>query len=251
MKATKSVLASCIAAAILAGCANVPEGAGSNPADPWESMNRQTAAFNDVMDKYLGEPLARGYKAVVPEVARDRVTGVLSNLREPSNIVNNGLQGKGEGMLASIFRLLINTTLGLGGMFDVAGSCANQPERNEDFGQTLAVWGVPQGPYFVIPFLGPSGVRDAPARFVDWATTPTTYYGSAPVAWGVTGVKLLDARTRLLPATDLLKDAVDPYVMAREAYLSSRRNAIYDGNPPVEFAPDEFEDEDEPRKEVK
>ena len=138
---------------------------------------------------------------------------------------------------------MINTTLGLGGMYDVAGTAANQPTRREDFGQTLAVWGVGNGPYFVIPFLGPSTLRDAPSLGVDYLTAPQTWLDGGWAEWAAWGVFAMDYRLRMMPATDLLEGAVDPYLMAREAYLSTRRNAVYDGNPPLEFPEDEFEDE--------
>lgn len=229
----------------MVGCASVPEDAGQNPNDPWEKLNRQTYAMNTVLDDYLLQPVAKGYTKVIPQVVRNRVTGVFSNLGEPSNALNNALQGKAEGAFVSVFRLLINTTFGLGGMFDVAGEVGGQAERSEDFGQTLQVWGVPTGPYFVIPFLGPSTVTDASGLVVDYFSEPMTYVDDDKISWGAWVVYGVDFRARMLPATDLLKGAVDPYIMAREAYLSNRRNAVYDGNPPLVLTPDEFEDEDE------
>ena len=145
------------AVASLAGCVSVPDNAGQDPSDPWETMNRNTFAFNQKLDTYVYRPVAKGYEFVVPEYARERIGNIYVNLNEPANAINNALQGKGEGALVSLFRLMINTTLGLGGMYDVAGTAANQPTRREDFGQTLAVWGVGNGPYFVIPFLGGLG----------------------------------------------------------------------------------------------
>lgn len=230
---------------LLSGCAQIPENSGNDPVDPWETMNRHTYAFNDTLDTYVARPIAKGYERVVPKDVREGVGNVFTNLEEPYNALNNTLQGKGEGALVSVFRFLINTTLGVGGIFDVAGKVGGQPERNEDFGQTLAVWGVPQGPYFVIPFLGPSTVRDAAAKPVGYFSAPMTYVPNDAIGWGSWGVYAVDLRAKLLPATDLLKDAVDPYLMAREAYLSTRKNAVYDGNPPFEFPKDEFEDEDE------
>lgn len=240
-----SLAAGFASALVLAGCASVPPDAGTNPEDPWEKMNRQTFMMNTVLDEFMMRPIAKGYVNVVPEPVRTGVTNVFVNLGEPSNVVNNALQGKGEDTLASVFRFLINTTFGLGGVFDVAGTVGNQPERREDFGQTLQVWGVPRGPYFVIPFLGPSTVTDAAGDVVDCFGEPMTYVENDLVSWGSWGVYAVDLRARMLPATDLLRDSIDPYVMAREAYFSTRRNAVYDGNPPLELTPDEFEDEDE------
>ena len=244
-KMMKKTLAAAAAALLLAGCASVPDNAGENPNDPWEKLNRQTFAMNDTLDKYIARPIAKGYIWLVPQWGRDRVTGIFSNLGEPANAINNTLQGKGEGAAASIFRFLINTTFGLGGMFDVAGSVGGVAEHEEDFGQTLQVWGVPSGPYFVIPFLGPSTVTDASGKVVDYFTEPTTYIEDDVVEWSVFGVEAINMRANLMPATDMLADAVDPYVMAREAYLSKRRNDVYDGDAPMVLTPDEFEDEDE------
>ncbi len=236
------------ASLMLAGCVSVPEGAGSDPKDPWESLNRNTFAFNRKLDTYVVRPIAKGYEYVVPGMVRDRIGNVYTNLGEPKNLLNNALQGKPEGALVSLFRFMINSTLGLGGMFDVAGSAANQPVCEEDFGQTLGVWGVHDGPYFVIPFVGPSSVRDTVGLGVGYFSWPMTYADAGYVEWGMWGLFAVDLRYRMLPATDLLEGAVDPYIMAREAYLGSRRNAVYDGNPPVEFTDDEFEDEEEESK---
>lgn len=235
-----AALAGAAAVLAVAGCAQIPEGAGNDPQDPWETLNRHTFAFNQKFDSVVLRPIAKGYQWAVPQVMRDSIGNVFVNLGEPSNILNNALQGKGEGALVSMFRLMINTTLGVGGLFDVAGVAANQPERSEDFGQTLAVWGVGEGPYFVIPFLGPSTVRDAGGLVVDYFSEPMTYADNDWVEWGLWGVKVVSVREKLLPATDLLKGAVDPYLMAREAYLSNRRNAVYDGNPPLESLDDMF-----------
>ena len=235
----------CLATLFVTGCTSVPPDAGSMPSDPWEKLNRQTYAFNQTVDSYVLEPVARGYTKIVPEPAREGVGNFFGNLREPRNVLNNSLQGKGEGALVSVFRFLINTSFGLGGIFDVAGEVGGQPERPEDFGQTLAVGGTPNGPYFVVPCLGPSTVRDAGGLAVDWGTSPVTYLENDLVSWGMWGLDGVDFRAKMLPATDLLKSAVDPYIMAREGYLSTRRNAVYDGNPPLDLTVDEFEDEED------
>lgn len=245
MKIKKTLLVcSSVAAMLLAGCAQIPEGAGENPADPWEKMNRQTTAFNDVVDQYFMEPVARGYRKVTPEPVREGISNVFSNLGEPRNFVNNALQGKGRSALASLYRLIINTVFGLGGIFDVAGSVAGVAEESTGFGTTLGVWGVPQGPYLVLPFVGPSSVRDAPGFVVDQVAYPLNYYCEEGwVYWTVSGVHAVSVRSELLPLTDTLKNSVDPYVMTREAYFGNRRKAlgIEDENP---FAVDEFEDEE-------
>ncbi len=245
MKLRKKFLFSVFAAAVLlGGCAQIPPGAGQNPADPWESLNRNTAAFNDVADRYVMEPVARSYRAVVPEPVREGVSNVLSNLTEPRNLINNVLQGNVEGAFASLYRLVVNTIFGIGGIFDVAGSVAGVAEHRQDFGTTLGRWGVPSGPYLVLPFLGPSSVRDAPGYVADWAAHPVTYVNDAGVQWGVTGIRAVDVRTELLPMTDTLRGAVDPYVMMREAYFGNRRKVLGQDSS-EDFAVDEFEDEED------
>lgn len=235
MKTTVTKLALAVgAAALLVGCAQVPPGAGSDPTDPWEKVNRQTYAFNTTVDTYLIRPVAKGYTFLMPDKARESVTNFFTNLGEPSNALNNALQGKGERAGQSVFRFLINTTFGLGGLFDVAGQTTGIAVAKEDFGQTLGVWGVPAGPYFVLPFLGPSSVRDTAGLAGDYATYPLTYLDNEWVSWGLYGAYAINTRANLIPATDLLAKSIDPYAMARGAYLSMRRNAVYDGNPPLD-----------------
>ncbi len=232
------------AAAFLSGCAQIPLGAGENPDDPWEKFNRNTTTFNDTLDEYVMEPVARGYRAVVPNPVREGVSNVFSNLSEPKNFLNNALQGNLDGAAASLYRLIVNTVFGLGGIFDVAGSVAGVAQREQGFGTTLGVWGVPSGPYLVLPFFGPSSVRDAPSLAVDLAAHPVTYVNHAWIRWGASGLRTVDVRTGLLPLTDTVKASVDPYVMTREAYLGNRRKAVGASDENESFAVDEFEDED-------
>lgn len=244
MKGHKAkLLALGAAGVLLAGCAGTKS---PDPADPWESMNRATFTFNAAVDEFVTRPIAKGYIAVTPQPVRESVHNAFNNLGEPKNALNNALQGKGERTLRSVFRLLINTTLGLGGLFDVAGHFGGVAPAEEDFGQTLRVWGVPQGPYVVLPFLGPSTVTDATGAGVGVFTTPLYYWQNDPAAkYSVSAVNVLDMRATVMPQTDMLRDAIDPYAMARQAYLSMRRSAAYDGNPPLELTADEFEDEEE------
>lgn len=229
---------------LLAGCAQIPPGAGDNPDDPWEKLNRNTTAFNDTVDAYVMEPVARGYRAVVPNPVREGISNVFSNLGEPKNFLNNVLQGNLDGAAASLYRLIVNTVFGLGGIFDVAGTVAGVAPQEQGFGTTLGVWGVPSGPYLVLPFFGPSSMRDAPSLAVDLATRPVTYVDHAWIQWGASGLRAIDGRAGLLPLTDTLKTAVDPYVMTREAYLGNRRQAVGVNDESESFAVDEFEDED-------
>lgn len=155
----RTALIASLAAAMLAGCASVPPNSGENKADPWETMNRQTYAFNTTVDHYVFRPVAKGYKAVTPKPVRTCVSNMMDNLTEPRNAVNNVLQGKGNGAFVSFMRFIVNSTFGVFGCFDVA-SMGDLTPHYEDFGQTLGTWGVGNGPYLVLPLLGPSTVRD-------------------------------------------------------------------------------------------
>ena len=229
-------------AALMAGCVSVPPNAGSNPADPWESMNRQTHAFNTGFDNYIAKPIAKGYKAVTPAPVRSCVSRMMDNLTEPRNMVNNLLQGKPDGAFVSFMRFIVNTTFGLLGCFDVASMGDLQP-KPEDLGQTLATWGVGNGPYLVLPFLGPSTLRDTVGRGGDWAVAIQTWVEPDWAGWTVWGVDTLDVRTRLLDFDEVLETAVDPYAQARDGYLQFRKNQVYDGAPPEEsFAEDPGDD---------
>ena len=229
----KKILAlALVGAALLSGCASVPKDAGQNPDDPWESLNRQTFAFNQGLDFILIRPLAKGYQFITPKPVREGVTRVFQNTMEPSNAVNNVLQGKVEEGILSLFRLMINSTVGVVGIFDVA-QMVDIPRMPEDFGQTLATWGVPKGPYFVIPVLGPSTVRDTVGLVPEIFLDPNTYVGKDWFVWPWWGAKFVNARERLLPVTDMLDKTVDPYVATRNAYLQQRQNSLQDGDGPA------------------
>jgi len=202
--------------------------------DPLEPFNRAVYQFNDAFDTYLLAPVARGYRWLLPRVIRDRVSSFFSNLREPMNVMNDLLQGKPYDALTDTGRLLANSTIGILGLWDVA-TPLGLPKHDEDFGQTLAVWGVPDGPYLVLPFLGPSNFRDGPAKIVDWYSLPQTYAARSAVTWTLLGVEFVDTRAQLLDATDILEQAAgaDPYAFLREAYRQRRRSLVYDGHPPA------------------
>src|SRR5215470_7755431 len=195
-------------AAVLAGCATV---SNPDPRDPWEPMNRATFEFNDAVDRAVLKPAAEGYRFVLPEVVRTGIRNFFSNLQDPWIALNQLLQGKVERALDDASRFLWNSTLGLGGVLDVATDM-RLPKHNEDFGQTLAVWGVNSGPYLVIPFLGPSTLRDAPARLVD----PGWYLGykldNSTLSWSLWAVNELQIRANLLKAESVLEEAaIDKY----------------------------------------
>ena len=217
--------------------------------DPLEGFNRAIYAFNDGFDDYFLAPVARGYRWLLPRVVRDRFSSFFSNLREPMNAINNLLQGKPYEALTDTGRLLANSTIGILGLWDVA-TPLGLPKHDEDFGQTLAVWGVPDGPYLVLPFLGPSNFRDGPAKIVDWFTLPQTYAEQSAVTWWLLGLEFVDTRSQLLDATDILDQAAgdDPYAFLREAFKQRRRSLVYDGRPPAERPDPLLFEDDTPRR---
>jgi len=221
---------------LLAGCASAPaDDSEQAPVraeyDPLEPLNRGLYAINDAFDRVTLKPIARGYKAVVPEFARRGVTNFSRNLFTPRSAVNNFLQGKPGPGFSELGRFIINTTLGIGGLIDVA-TAQGMPQYDEDFGQTLAVWGLPEGPYIFIPILGPNTLLDAVSTPVDILSDPLIYYDNSSVRDKVYGLRLIDLRMRLLTADTLLEDSKDPYLTLRESYLQNRRFQVYDGSPP-------------------
>lgn len=250
-----AVLAVCVVLGLNA-CAtsrSAHEGSGSPPSsgaepdennDPLEPFNRAMYRFNTKVDTYFLKPVAKGYRAVVPTPARQGVSNFFSNLREPMVMVNDALQGKFKHAASDLGRFLTNSTLGVFGLFDVASRLGLQ-KRNEDFGQTLAVWGVAEGPYLVLPFFGPSGLRDGVGLAGDYYLYAPTHMEQTSVSWKVFSLDTLDARTRYLDAGDILYEAAgdDPYVFVREAYRQRRRNLIHDGAAPTAVDPSIFEED--------
>jgi len=219
----------------LGGCATT----GGNPDDPLESYNRAMFSFNDGLDKAIIKPVASGYKAAMPEVARTGVTNFFSNLGDIWIGINNILQGKVGAGVSDFGRFAINTTAGILGLFDVASN-AGLEKHNEDFGQTLGRWGLGSGAYVVLPILGPSDVRDGFSRLlVDWHGDPVWYVANIPTRNELVGVRAIDERANLLDAGQLAEEAaLDHYSYVRGAYLQRRRSLIYDGDPPRESDPD-------------
>jgi len=205
--------------------------------DPMESFNRGVYEFNDAFDKSLGKPVAQAYAKYIPGGVRRSVSNFFSNLWEPSSMINALLQGKLQIAASTTGRFLINSTAGLLGLFDVASKLGVM-EHEEDFGQTLAVWGVPDGPYLMMPFLGPSNVRDLTGLTVEWFGTdlvPVLFEDG--VMWGMVAVRLLDSRASVLGIDDTLDLQIDPYLFLREGYRQSRLIQIYDGVPPEQEDP--------------
>jgi phospholipid-binding lipoprotein MlaA len=226
-------------ALLCGGCTSVPEGQRVEY-DPWEPANRSVYRVNDALDRGITKPVARGYRAILPEPVRQGVTNFSRNLLSPLSAVNNFLQGKPRDGTGELLRFIVNSSIGIGGIIDIAAM--NGVEAHpEDFGQTAAVWGVPAGPFVTVPFLGPQTLRDALLLPLDLQLDPLYHYDVPSVRDRLYVLRLINLRANLLPLEDLLKDSADPYVTLRESFLQNREFAIYDGNPPSDD--DEFFDE--------
>jgi len=221
--------AGAILLALLAGCATTNMG---TPGDPLERMNRGTHRFNTAIDDAVLRPVAVGYRDHVPDSVRTSISNFLENLAYPTTIVNNLLQLKIKDTLSDIGRFALNSTIGIGGLFDPA-SRFGIPKNDEDFGQTLGRWGVPDGPYVVLPFFGPSSARDAPAIYVDWQTDLRVGDQVDPaVEWTLIGLSLVNRRAQFLEFDDTWQSAYDPYAFIRDAWLQRREYRVRDGNMP-------------------
>jgi phospholipid-binding lipoprotein MlaA len=228
-------LAACgaLGAFLLGGCASVGQ-----PHDPLEPINRAVYQFNDKVDIVVLKPVAQAYREVMPQFVRTGVHNFFSNINDVIVALNNLLQGKFANAVNDFGRIVINTSVGMLGIFDVA-TPAGLEKNNEDFGQTLGYWGVGSGPYLVLPFFGPSNVRDAVGLFVDFKTDPVTYVDPVRTRNVMWGTRIVNRRSELLDTTDLLEAAaLDPYEFVRDAYFQRRRHLIYDGKPP----PEDYED---------
>lgn len=226
---------------LLNGCATVQGPA--DPQDPFESYNRAIYQFNDGFDRYLLKPVAEGYANVTPDPVQKGISNFFSNLDDVIVIINDLLQFKVGQAVSDTGRFLINSTLGVFGFIDWASDMGLE-KHNEDFGQTLGYWGVPSGPYFMLPFLGPSTIRDTPGLAVDESYFnpiyndlengfPTQSREEADM-WGMTIIKAIDTRANLLQAEEMIEEAaLDRYIFIREAYLQRRQSLVYDGNPPA------------------
>ena len=200
--------------------------------DPWEPVNRAVFTFNDTLDTYGLKPLAQGYQAVTPQFLEDGISNVFGNIGDVGNLANNVLQGKLHNAGVDTARLIFNTTFGLLGFFDVA-SQMGLTKSDEDFGQTLGYWGVGSGPYVVIPFLGPSTVRDAVGRVPDSFLTPYPYMDDVSTRNSVFALDVIDTRASLLSAEKLIGG--DKYVFIRNAYLQNREFKVKDGQVEDDF----------------
>lgn len=212
---------------LLGGCATTQT--SPSPADPLERVNRATFAFNDAVDRAVLKPVAKGYQRYVPRFMRTGVGNFLSNMAYPTTLANNVLQLKLMDAVQDTTRIVLNTTFGLGGLFDPA-SAAGLPRHDEDFGQTLGFWGVPAGPYLMLPLLGPSTMRDAPSLYVDYLTDARKWVADNDIGFAFAGLSIVNLRARLLPAEDAIDGAFDRYAVIRDAYLDRREYKVRDGN---------------------
>jgi phospholipid-binding lipoprotein MlaA len=213
---------------ILCGCATLPPGSKRDPRDPWERLNRTTYKVNDALDKAILRPVARGYRSYTPRFAQTGIRNFLDNLNYPVVMLNDLLQWEIKAFFTDTARLFINTTVGLGGFLDPA-TAAGIDKNDRELGQTLGKWGVPAGPYVVIPILGASDVRDGLARIGNDFSSPRQYIKNNYWNYGLWTIDELDTRARLLDLDRLVDSAFDPYAFVRNAYLQNREFRIHGG----------------------
>ena len=224
------------------GCATLPEGTERSEKDPWERYNRTVYNFNDTIDKAVLRPVAKGYRAVTPDPVEHGISNFFSNLTYPVVVINQFLQGDVGDGFRDTGRFIVNSVVGLGGIFDPATHIGLEA-NNEDFGQTLAVWGVPAGPYFVLPFLGPSTVRDAAGTYADTEISPVFEYFEEPDRYYLLGLRVVDLRAQLLDLDSQLGNTYDPYTFMRDAFLQRREYLVNDGSMPQQDYYDDIYDD--------
>jgi len=217
----------------LTGCATATK---HDPRDPWEGWNRGVQKFNDTLDDYVMKPVSEGYQRVTPSFVDRGITNFFSNVDDIGVIANDLLQFKLLQTGQDTGRFLVNTVLGVGGFVDVA-SKFDLPKHNEDTDQTLGAWGVPSGPYLVLPFIGPSTPRGAVGLAGDAVANPFNWVNPAAIPYGTGTLRMIDTRADLLSATKIVDEAsVDRYEFIRNAYFQQRNYLIHDGNPPLDDA---------------
>ena len=227
MQATNRVSLAALLVLLLGACATQAP-TRADPRDPWEGMNRPIYAFNDKFDKGVARPVARGYRRGVPHFVQTGIRNAFDNVDTTVVMVNDLLQGQFTPFVHDTSRLLVNTVIGLGGLFDPA-TAMGLDKNDRDFGQTLGKWGVHPGPYLVLPFLGPSDVRDTFGKVGDAYSTPRTYISNTYWNYGSYLLEKVDLRSRLLDADRLIDGAYDPYSFLRNAYLQNREFKVRGG----------------------
>ena len=215
-----------------AGIALVPVAVQAAEDDPWEGVNRAIFRFNDVVDTYTLKPIAQGYQYIAPQFVEDGVHNFFNNIGDVGNLANNVLQAKPAAAGTDTARLIFNTTFGLLGFIDV-GTHMGLQRSDEDFGQTLGYWGVPSGPFVMLPLLGPSTVRDTVAIYPDNYTRPYRYIDHVPTRNSAMGVDIIDTRASLLSAEKMITG--DKYTFIRNAYLQNREFKVKDGQVEDDF----------------
>jgi phospholipid-binding lipoprotein MlaA len=215
---------------VMVGCASIPAGVERSPHDPWESFNRSVFEFNEGLDAYVLKPVVTGYRFVLPEFVRDGIYNFFSNYSDIYTALQNLLQGKPGNAFSDLMRVVVNTTFGLGGLIDMA-TPGGLPKHKEDWGQTFGVWGIPSGPYVVLPFFGPSNVRDT---FGTAADLESDYLfrllPDVALRNSLTGLRVVNARNTYYEAGDLLDGAaLDKYSFVRDAYIQRRQYQINEG----------------------
>lgn len=217
------------ASGLLGGCAT-----SGNPKDPIEGFNRAMFAFNEGLDAAIIKPVAKGYDAALPSPVKTGVTNFFGNIADVFIAVNNLLQGKPADAVSDAGRFLVNTTIGIFGLFDVATEIGME-KHEEDFGQTFGRWGAGPGAYVVIPVFGPRNVRDTAGLVLDVMADPVADVDHVPTRNTLLAVRLISDRATLLPADKVIEEAaLDKYSYIRDGYLQRRRSLIHDGNPPRE-----------------
>lgn len=230
-----------LAGVLLGGCASQAQQT-ANPDDPWESFNRRVFVFNDTLDRYALKPIAQGYDTITPEPVQTGVGNFFSNLDEVRTIINSGLQWKWANAGTASGRFLLNSTLGVGGLLDPASEMGWNA-REEDFGQTLAVWGVGEGPFVVLPLLGGRTLRHAGGLPADMYADPLTYLEDDATRYGLRFLNLVDYRASVLDQEALIRG--DRYSFLRDTYLQRRRFEVNDGQSGEDpFASDDFDFDD-------
>lgn len=214
----------------MVGCASIPAGVEPSPHDPWEPFNRSVFEFNEGLDAYVLKPVVAGYRFVLPEFVRDGIYNFFSNYSDIYTALQNLLQGKPGDAFSDLMRVVVNTTFGLGGLIDMA-TPGGLPMHKEDWGQTFGVWGIPSGPYVVLPFFGPSSVRDTFGTAADLESDYLFgYVKDIGLRNSITGLRVVNARNTYYEAGDLLDGAaIDKYSFMRDAYIQRREYQINEG----------------------
>ena len=231
------VILLCLCMACTHGCATL--GSTHDTRDPFEGFNRTVTSFNEFIDKILFEPIINLYKAITPDFLDRAITNFFDNLNDIVVVINDFLQFKFKQMVADLFRFIFNSTLGIAGLFDVSTGMGFD-KHHEDFGQTLGVWGFGPGPYLVVPFLGPSSVRDALGRFAmgGWFNSPLSYIDNDTYKYGLMSLRYVDYRADNLSAQKLIGEAaLDEYEFTKTVYLDRREDLVHDrdGEGPGDF----------------